>query len=475
MSSPVDLYARTKNSVLFRNIASRPATETISRSSSVETPDPEDLKEDFLRQEKEARDALTLDGGRPSHPIDSGFDIVKEPGQYAEIISYWSRGGSGWSMFRDQFGIWKEFREYQERVRQSRTDPERFAKYAQYVRDYRCEKGLEGDVELHQDRKKQSRLDDWKEYQFYQLRTADRITRDMRYAEAELELARKRLHAAVEAGQSAQSIDWIKEWGVAYWQGRRGGAGMDLEEHNVLLKWIDQQLPTIASECGSLSQGSKPFHRSDSTEARTVSEGPQLGSEAAEHSSHQPDPVRTSMKRKRSMEESALCPSIPPKVKRSNAATNVCEGMKFSNITSAPVSPDIHADNRDRDHSAAPQQQNHAAPPRRSQRIAKLRKEAPALPSASLLQVQKVSLRKNRCAARPSTKRSPLRVAKATDRSLLARDLRKRRGERGRPISLAFELDLKSKTLPSDVDLRRSKRIQERCRKDLTSAQEPPC
>ncbi|KAK4983192.1 hypothetical protein LTR66_008922 [Elasticomyces elasticus] len=363
----------------LRNIASRPATETIPRSSSVETRDPEDLKEDFLHQEKEARDALTLDGGRPSHPIDSGFDILKEPGQYAEIISYWSRGGSGWPMFRDQFGIWKEFREYQERVRQSRTDPERFAKYAQYVRDYRCEKGLEGDVELHQDRKKQSRLDDWKEYQFYQLRTADRSTRAMKYAEAELELERKRLHAAVEAGQSAQSVAWIKEWGIAYWQGRRGTARRELEERNVLLKWIDQQLPTIASECGSLTRGSKPFHRSDSTEARAVSEGPRLGYMAAENLSHQPDPARTSRKRKRSREESALHPSIPPKVKRPNAATNACEAREFDAISNAPTSPDIHAGSRDGEHSALPQQQDHAAQPRRSQRIAKLKQEAPVL------------------------------------------------------------------------------------------------
>jgi len=436
--------------------------------------------EDFLREEKEARNALLLDGGRPSHPIDSGFDIMKAPGQYAEIISYWSRGGNGLGMFCDQFGVWKEFREYQESVRQSRTDPERFAKYAQYVHDYRCEKGHEGDIELHQNRKKQSRLDDWKEYQLYQFRAADRFTRAMKYAAVRLERAQEKLRVAVEAGQSAQSIEWIKEYGVAHWQGRMGTARRQLEKHNLLLRWVDQQLPMIASECRSLSQGLECFHYSESTGARAVLNKPQLGSEAAGHLSHQLNPARTSRKRERPMDESITGPSMSSKARKPNTATNVCERRKLGTISSVPPLPDMHVDDRDGGHFTEPQQQDHTAQPRRSQRIAKLKKEilgpAPgASPSVSLSNMQKASTRENRRGARSSTKRPQLRVAKATDRSLPARDSRKRRGERKRPTSLAFKSDSKSKILPSDVGLRRSKRIQERCRKDLTSPQEPPC
>ncbi|KAK4980805.1 hypothetical protein LTR28_000788 [Elasticomyces elasticus] len=359
----------------LRNIASTPATESISRSSSVETPGPEDwedYKEDCLREEKEARDALILDGGRPSHPFDSGFDILKDPGQYAEMISYWTGGwsneGSGWGIFCAQLGVWRKFRKWQEFQRQDPKDSERFSKYARFVRDYRRKKGLEGDIELHEDPKKQNWLDDWKEYQLYQLRTADRFTRAMKRAEMELELAQKELQAAVEANQPPQSIELIKDFGIAYWQGRKGTAIMDLAEHDILL----------------------------------------------------------------------------------------------------------------RERSAALQQQNHAAQPRRSQRIAKLKKEAPvldlgAVPSFGPCVAQKASTKRTRRAARSPTKRLTSRVVKATDRSLSARCLREKRHERGRPIPPAFELGPESKTPLSEGGLRRSKRIRERYRKALTSAQELPC
>ncbi|KAK4994282.1 hypothetical protein LTR66_005650, partial [Elasticomyces elasticus] len=388
----------------LRNIASEPATEPTSRSSSAETPHPEDLKEDYLRQEKEARDALILDGGRPSHPIDSGFDILEEPGQYADIISYWCRGwsggASGWGIFCDQFGVWKKFREYQEAVRQSRTGSKDFARYAQKARDYRRKKGLKGDVELHQDRKRQTQSDDWKEYQLYQLQTADRFTSDMKYAERRLEGSQKRLKAAVEKGQSEQSIGLIKEYGIAHWQGRRGTARRQLEKHEVLLKWIDQQLPVIASECSSSDQRPEICHRSDSTEANAVTEAPQVESEAARSLGHQSNPARTSRKRKRSLDESTPHLSIPSKVKRSATTTNVCERREVGTISSASALSDKHADGRDGGHSAAAQQQEHDAQPRRSQRIATLQKEAAALapgalPPSRLSKVQKASARKD--------------------------------------------------------------------------------
>ncbi|KAK4974078.1 hypothetical protein LTR66_011091 [Elasticomyces elasticus] len=483
-SRPVNMDALNEK---LRNIASTPATESISRSSSVETPGPEDwedYKEDCLREEKEARDALILDGGRPSHPFDSGFDILKDPGQYAEMISYWTGGwsneGSGWGIFCAQLGVWRKFRKWQEFQRQDPKDSERFSKYARFVRDYRRKKGLEGDIELHEDPKKQNWLDDWKEYQLYQLRTADRFTRAMKRAEMELELAQKELQAAVEANQPPQSIELIKDFGIAYWQGRKGTAIMDLAEHDILLRWIDQQLPTIAQECGSFNQGSKPFHRSDSAEARTVLEVTHLDHEAAGCIRHQPEPAQHTRKRKRSTDDSTLCPSVPLKAKKSNTATKICEGREPSAISNAPAFLDQRADNRGRERSAALQQQNHAAQPRRSQRIAKLKKEAPvldlgAVPSFGPCVAQKASTKRTRRAARSPTKRLTSRVVKATDRSLSARCLREKRHERGRPIPPAFELGPESKTPLSEGGLRRSKRIRERYRKALTSAQELPC
>lgn len=85
----------------------------------------------------------------------------------------------------------------------------------------------------------------------------------------------------------------------------------------------------------------------------------------------------------------------------------------------------------------------------------------------------RASARETRRAAR-SIKRPPSRIVKTTDRSLPARDLREKRGERGRPIPPIFESNTKSKSPLSDSDLRRSERIRERYRKALISAQMPP-
>ena len=59
------------------------------------------------------------------------------------------------------------------------------------------------------------------------------------------------LQAAINEGQAADRIDWIKEQGVAAYEGRRGTAEIKLERQAVLLEWIDEQLPIIASECAS--------------------------------------------------------------------------------------------------------------------------------------------------------------------------------------------------------------------------------
>ena len=119
----------------------------------------------------------------------------------------------------------------------------------QEVREYRRKKGLEGDICLLQDRKEQSRLEDWVEFQYWEYKKADRLVKEMdRYAE-EVKGQEKRLQAAIDAGRPADKIKMIREHSLALMKGRRGGAEIELERQNVLLKWIDEQLPIIASEC----------------------------------------------------------------------------------------------------------------------------------------------------------------------------------------------------------------------------------
>jgi hypothetical protein len=69
-----------------------------------------------------------------------------------------------------------------------------------------------------------------------------------RYAE-EVKEQEERLQAAIDAELPAEKIAMIREHSLALMEGRRGGAEIELERQNVLLKWIDEQLPIIASEC----------------------------------------------------------------------------------------------------------------------------------------------------------------------------------------------------------------------------------
>ena len=69
-----------------------------------------------------------------------------------------------------------------------------------------------------------------------------------RYAEG-VKRQEKRLQAAIDAGRPADEIKMIREDTLAIMKGRRGGAEIELERQNVLLKWIDEQLPIMTSEC----------------------------------------------------------------------------------------------------------------------------------------------------------------------------------------------------------------------------------
>jgi hypothetical protein len=119
----------------------------------------------------------------------------------------------------------------------------------QEVREYRRKKGLEGDICLLQDRKEQSRLQDWIEFQYWEYKKADRFVKQMEHYAEEVKGQEKRLQAAIDAELPAEKIAMIRDDTLAIMKGRRGGAEIHLQRQNVLLKWIDEQLPIIASEC----------------------------------------------------------------------------------------------------------------------------------------------------------------------------------------------------------------------------------
>jgi hypothetical protein len=93
---------------------------------SRETTESLDEEEDHLRglaDETEYYNTLIREGGRPSHPVSFGRDILEDPGEYREILSYWQlvnhdAEGRVWKVFGSQMCEWQRFRKWQRKNRE---------------------------------------------------------------------------------------------------------------------------------------------------------------------------------------------------------------------------------------------------------------------------------------------------------------------------------------------------------------------
>jgi hypothetical protein len=60
-------------------------------------------------QQTEYYKTLVNKGGRPSHPVSLGRDVIENPGEYREILSYWqSVAHTDRRVFESRMGGWRE-------------------------------------------------------------------------------------------------------------------------------------------------------------------------------------------------------------------------------------------------------------------------------------------------------------------------------------------------------------------------------
>ncbi|KLJ13206.1 hypothetical protein EMPG_11860 [Blastomyces silverae] len=73
--------------------------------------DPEKAYQRSLLEQTGAYHALIKAGGRPSYPLSLLVDIVKDPGEYSEIFSFWQlpHERDNWTIFVEQLSRWKGF------------------------------------------------------------------------------------------------------------------------------------------------------------------------------------------------------------------------------------------------------------------------------------------------------------------------------------------------------------------------------
>lgn len=233
------------------------------RSALSPTPDGDDpinkeeLRQENLRGELNAYRELVEDGGRPSHhPSDFRRDILPQSDGRPDIFEYWSDICHGSEcILQQQSWHWSKFRKYQDRKRQELFG---FERYVDALKNYRTSKGLEGEILLSQRRQEQSHLDDWREYQVWELAKSDRVDKRMARATQDKEASQQRLLAAVHAGQPTERTRWIKEQGVDAYEARRGTAEIELRRHAVLLQWVAEQVSIVASETATSSDAITP-------------------------------------------------------------------------------------------------------------------------------------------------------------------------------------------------------------------------
>lgn len=157
-------------------------------SPRVSTPDsdtPEDFTPEDLdgpeqseldeKAERRAYNDLQEDHGRPCYPIELAFEIFRNPGQYDEIISYWTRklpvDRKTRAALRCQCSRWFQFREYQKSLRQPSQGESRLARVREEFYMRRILYGFDA-AEWEEDLAKQSDLDCWTEYQDFELEAA---------------------------------------------------------------------------------------------------------------------------------------------------------------------------------------------------------------------------------------------------------------------------------------------------------------
>lgn len=92
-----------------------------SPASTISPPTEEEQYRHDVQHETRFYNKLVKDGGRPSHPLSLFDNVIKDPGEYREILSFWQDGQSGkWKVFAIEHFRWSNFQWLQRYARGQR-------------------------------------------------------------------------------------------------------------------------------------------------------------------------------------------------------------------------------------------------------------------------------------------------------------------------------------------------------------------
>ncbi|KAI9717986.1 MAG: hypothetical protein M1828_007022 [Chrysothrix sp. TS-e1954] len=150
-----------------------------------DTPEESDSEAEF-REDGEAYATLIDCNARPCYPIELGSEVPTQSDKYEEIVSYWRREPgvdrrSELLVFSLQLARWQSFCRSQLWDRRSKHH---FADLQRDALERRRQHGLDGTPILREEPKRQGDIDNWMEYQDFELRTYKHLEKKLKDAQA---------------------------------------------------------------------------------------------------------------------------------------------------------------------------------------------------------------------------------------------------------------------------------------------------
>ncbi|KAK5011578.1 hypothetical protein LTR28_012895 [Elasticomyces elasticus] len=155
--------------------------------------------------------------------------------EYQTIIKYWqSFPGTGDVVLCAQLSNWRKFRASQPKVRRRfRNKP--LSEFMDEVRERRRRHKADSNICLLLDPEQQSWLENWMEFQNYHLKRLERFEKKRDELEKDLDKARDKAASTNTGGSDREAKDAEAVRQVLE------NAVRDLERHNILLQWIEQE------------------------------------------------------------------------------------------------------------------------------------------------------------------------------------------------------------------------------------------
>lgn len=120
-----------------------------------------------MNYEKRFYGKLVKHGGRPWYPVERIEEVSKNPREHGDLLLYW-RGNfpeskpDNWQVFEPQYKRWKEFRQYQIRMRKKAEHD--LSSYTARCKGQLAQHSITRSFELESDPLKQGKLVTWIEY-----------------------------------------------------------------------------------------------------------------------------------------------------------------------------------------------------------------------------------------------------------------------------------------------------------------------